>query len=460
MLKTHARFGLLALALGSGLLASALLNASANAGTTENNAAITVNELREHLFLLASDEYEGRGAGLAGGIKAGDYLAKEMKRLGLKGGGDQGSYFQNYTVKGKKLRNVVAYLPGSDLKDEVVVLGAHYDHLGFGAYGSLTFSKQKAIHNGADDNASGTTTVLEVAERLALGAKPRRTVVFIWFDGEELGLTGSKHYCKNPRFPMSSTVAMINLDMVGRLKDSPLVVYGENTGSTFKSLVKSANKASKLSFDSKDYMTNNSDHFSFYDKKVPTIAFFTGLHSDYHRPSDDAQKIDYKGMKRIADLTAGLLSSLADADTKPEYKKAKPMGMRGMFEQMQKMFGGDKDALRRFLRQGRSGRRGDRGGRPRFGVSVTALDDQDGTEISRVSPGSVAAKAGVQEGDRIVQFGARKITDFNSLRAAVQKASGQVDVVVLRSGQRKTLKAQFGGVKKAAAKATKKKKLY
>jgi hypothetical protein len=452
-------------------LSLSFLGQPALAGTEEALKTITGKELKDHVAYLASDALEGRGAGQAGGIKAGEYIAKEFKRLALTAGGDNGTYFQNFNAKGKNLRNVIAVLEGSDLANEFVVIGAHYDHLGRGEYGSLDMGRSGHIHNGADDNASGTAGILEIAEAYVEGkVKNRRSIIFMLYDGEEMGLLGSKHYCKKPTRPLASTVAMINMDMIGRLGKKKLVVYGIPTGSTFKALFEQANQSVGLGLNIKDTMTPNSDHASFYQRKIPSIALFTGLHGDYHRPGDDIEKVDVPGMEKIVKLAGGLTLKLANDDARPKYAKAKDGGMESMLEQLRamlgdrfdpsKLFGKDKDGngnnlqdmlKRLFGDRGNRGNRGDGGGRPRFGVRVSGFEGQ-GVRITEVTKGSVAERAGVKAEDVIIRFGAAQIKDFNALRAAVGAARGQLTLVVSRNGKEIKLTADFGGRKTAPVK--------
>lgn len=461
------------------------------AGTDEAVKTITAKELKDHVAYLASDALEGRGAGQDGGKKAGAYIAKEFKRLGLKPGGDNGTFFQNFKAKGKNLRNVIAVLEGTDLKNEYVVIGAHYDHLGHGEYGSLDMGRSGHIHNGADDNASGTAGVIEIAEAYVEGrVKLRRSIIFMLYDGEEMGLLGSKHYCSSPTFPLASTIAMVNMDMIGRLGKKKLVVYGVPTGSTFKAQFDRANKNISLGLNVKDTMTPNSDHASFYAKKIPSIALFTGLHGDYHRPGDDIEKVDVPGMVKIVRLAGNLTAEIANDDAKPKFAKAKDGGMESMLEQLRamlgdrfdpkKLFGGEgegdmRERLKKLFgnrgnrggenRGNRGGEnrgdRGNRGARPRFGVQVAGFEEGQGVKVAEVYKGSVAEKAGLKADDIIVSFAGTKITDFNALRGAVGSARGNVAVVVSRGGQTLNLTANFGGKKRVGASKTKKKaKLY
>ena len=222
------------------------------------------------------------------------------------------------------VKNVVGVLEGEGpLAEETIILGAHYDHLGNGGNGSLA-PWTRAIHNGADDNASGTSTLLEVARRLASRPqKSRRRLMFIAFTAEERGLNGSSHYVKNPLVPLENTVAMLNMDMVGRLTDSKLVVYGTGTAVEFDGLIEGLNKRYQFQITKKPTGYGPSDHQNFYKQKIPVFHFYTDTHSDYHRPSDDFGKINVAGMLRIADLVAEIADRIDGADERPVYQDTK-----------------------------------------------------------------------------------------------------------------------------------------
>lgn len=250
---------------------------------------------------LADDQLEGRLAGSAGERCAGDFIARRFQQLGLQPAGDNGTYFQSFDVASASNphapagtgRNVVAFLEGADakLKHEYVIIGAHYDHLGMGAFGSTSGSSTPAIHNGADDNASGVAALLEVAERLSK-KKPARSVLFLTFSGEESGLIGSAYYTNHALRPLTQARAMINMDMVGRLGQGPLIVYGIGTAQEWKDLVNKAAGKRNVALTLIDDGYGASDHTSFYLKDIPVLHFFTNVHGDYHKPSDDWEKID------------------------------------------------------------------------------------------------------------------------------------------------------------------------
>lgn len=218
--------------------------------------------------------------------------------------------------------NVVGTIPGKgELEGETIVLGAHYDHVGMGGYGSLA-PGTIAVHNGADDNASGTSALLSAAELLAESLRDvasHRRMVFIAFSGEERGLLGSKHYVRNARFPIDQTAAMINMDMVGRLKNNELTVYGTGSADTLDGILEEANVKGQFNLFKVASGYGPSDHQSFYVAGVPVLFFFTGLHNDYHRPSDDFDKIDFGGMARITDTVSDVAFQLAIRKDRPKY---------------------------------------------------------------------------------------------------------------------------------------------
>ncbi len=218
--------------------------------------------------------------------------------------------------------NVLGLLPGKGgLADQTVVVGAHYDHVGMGGYGSLA-PGTVAIHNGADDNASGTSAMLAIAERMMgrlADAKSHRQILFMGFSAEERGLLGSQHYVRNPVIPLESTVAMVNLDMVGRLRDNELTIYGTGSAPTFDGLDERANEDYKFDLFKVRSGYGPSDHQSFYTAGVPVLFFFTGLHDNYHRPTDDFDKIEFGGLTRITDIVSDVTYELATLEQRPEY---------------------------------------------------------------------------------------------------------------------------------------------
>lgn len=309
-----------------------------------------------------------------------------------------------------EVKNVLGVLEGKGpLAEECVVIGAHYDHLGWGGAGSLE-PNQKAIHNGADDNASGVAVLLEVAQMLASRPEPlRRTVVFIAFTGEESGLVGSSHYVQNPLRPLDRTVAMLNLDMVGRLRDDKLMVNGSGTAKSFDALLDRLNSRYGFLLAKSPSGYAPSDQMLFYAKQVPVLQFFTGTHEDYHRPSDDFEKLSVSGMRRIALFVTDLAAAIGDGDRRPEYVALTPPVRTG-------------------------------GQRPYFGSIPEFAHNGQGYILSGVVKGSPAERAGLQQGDVIVRFGGSKVGNLEDFDAALRRYHGgdRVPVIALRGNQERT----------------------
>lgn len=366
--------------------------------------------------------------------------------------------------------NVVGILPGSDpkLKDETIVIGAHYDHLGRGGEGSLA-PREGDIHHGADDNASGTAGLLELARMLSTQpSKPRRTIVFIAFSGEEEGLLGSDFYVNHPLLPLAGTVAMINMDMIGRLQESKLIIGGVGTASDWRSLIVSENGAEKMlksavatrESDSTTYHVNvkgeplpsgypivvgangepvvtadisklpaaravipftltlnedgfgPSDHSSFYSKQVPVLFFWTGTHDDYHKPSDTADKINYEGEARIVAFVERIIRDIDKSDKRPTYTLAKS------------------DPQQRT------------GFRVYLGTIPNYADSNDGLKLDGVRDDSPAAKCGLKAGDKVVKLAGRDVKNVYDYTYALgeMKAGQEYEVEVIRDGKRLTMK--------------------
>lgn len=281
------------------------------------------------------------------------------------------------TPSSRVSNNVIGTIDGrGPLANESIVVGAHYDHVGLGGYGSLA-PGTIAIHNGADDNASGTAALIAIAQQLKrrlAGAESYRRVIAIAFTGEERGLVGSRHYVRHPRFDLSSTVSMINLDMVGRLRDNELTVYGTGSGDQLDEILSDANQRGGFNLFKVSTGFGPSDHQSFYERGVPVLFFFTGLHQDYHRPSDDSEKINFTGLNRITDTVCDVAFDLATRSQAPQHQSTEDKG----------------PPIRRQLTAV-------------MGVRVT--DSDQGVMISGFHPESAAREGGVQIGDRLDRIG-------------------------------------------------------
>ena len=316
------------------------------------------------------------------------------------------------------VKNVIGVLEGSGpLADETVVIGAHYDHVGRGGRDSLSPGSTD-IHNGADDNASGTASLLELARRLAARPqKPARRIVFIAFTAEESGLIGSARYCQEPIFPLEKTIAMLNMDMVGRLVDNKLTVFGTGTSPHWNELLDKLGKAAGFDLTKKPEGFGPSDQSSFYAKKIPVLHFFTGNHPDYHRPSDDWEKINVPGIEKVTDFIEEVALDTANNPKKPEYvaitSTANP------------------------LREG---------SRPYFGSIPDFGTDKPGYALAGVGPGSPAEKGGLKAGDRIIQINQTKIGNLEDFDLALRKfAAGDViEVTAARGEQEVKLKITLG----------------
>lgn len=314
--------------------------------------------------------------------------------------------------------NVVGYLEGNDSrsKNEIVIIGAHYDHLGMGENGSLSPRPGREIHNGADDNASGTAGLLELAEAFSRRRSDlKRSLVFIAFSGEEQGLLGSRHYVSHPIFPLEKTVAMINMDMIGRMKDKRLIIGGSGSSPVWKELLVRLNKETGFELKFQDDGFGPSDHSSFYGKDVAVLFFFTGVHQDYHRPSDDYQRIDTASQEKVLKLIYQTVLEVSDFDGRPLFTK-----------------------VRESSRQEATGEF-----RVYLGTIPDYGEDVEGVKISGVREGSPAETAGLKGGDVIVECGGRKIKNIYDYTYVLQefKVGQIVDIVVLRGEQRVTFKA-------------------
>jgi hypothetical protein len=325
-----------------------------------------------------------------------------------------------------QVKNVIGVLEGSGpLADETVVIGAHYDHVGYGGFGSLQRNlTTPTIHHGADDNGSGTTGVIELARRFgeqqAKGRQGRR-LVFMTFSGEESGLVGSAYYCKHPLLPLDKTVAMVNLDMIGRLrpdataKKDRILVEGSGTAVAFENLLDSLAKKHNVIFSkTASGLGGSSDHTSFCRQNVPVIFYWTGYHADYHRPSDTADKINVNGMRRIVDLAEDTASYLATVSPRPEFVKVASSAPRAPSD-----------------------------GRPNVTMGIVMdYSAQDKVVIEEVREGRAAAKAGLKAGDRITEWNGKPVKNPASYTAFLSghKKGDVVELSILRGDQKMTVK--------------------
>lgn len=362
-----------------------------------------ITQIQADVAFLADDKLEGRSTGTKGEKAAADYIAKRFKEIGLEPKGTNG-YFQDFTFMPKKHphgkvnfidsigkksitgRNVLGFINNNAAY--TVIIGAHFDHLGYGDQGSLYRGKEKLIHNGADDNASGVAVMLTLAEKLKNTNKGNNYLLMA-FSGEEMGLLGSNYFVKHATISLDSANYMLNMDMVGRLKkDSALAIYGVGTSPYFKQVVEAYNNKFKLI--EKESGVGPSDHTSFYLNDIPVLHFFTGQHKDYHRPSDDYDKLNYKGMEAISNYIYNIISDLDDNGKMP-FRKTK----------------NESDSAPRF--------------KVTLGVVPDYMFEGNGMRIDGVSENKPAQKAGIRKGDVVIQLGEHKVEDMMSYMKALSK---------------------------------------
>ena len=348
--------------------------------------------------------------------------------------GDRAFLAASVQPKAVEARNVVALLPGSDptLAHEVVIVGAHYDHLGLGGEGSLDPDAFGEVHNGADDNASGTSGLIEIARRLAEGdRRPARSILFLAFTAEEKGLWGSTHYVRNPLVPIDQSIAMLNLDMIGRLEGRTLTVMGVGTAEEWTEVLRAANQATArpLTIATSPDGFGPSDHSSFYGEGLPVLHFFSNTHVDYHRPSDDWEKVDIEGLGQIVDLVSEVVFDLAGVAGSDERIALTPV---------------EADAALAHGQPLSSTTGGGYG--PYLGTIPDMVPVDSGLRLTGVREGSPAAVAGIRGGDIVVEFGGSEVGDIYAYTYALQdhEPGDAVEIVVLRDGERLTFTAVLG----------------
>ena len=380
------------------------------------------NEIKEDVAYLANDKLEGRQTGTEGEKIAADYLVNRFQNIGLEPKGSDG-YIQSYYFKPKTDphkevefttnadstitgRNVIGYINNN--AKTTIVIGAHYDHLGYGGEGSLYREKDKAIHNGADDNASGVAVLLDIATRLKIKneqskIKDKNNYLFMAFSGEEMGLLGSNYFSKNPTIDAKSMNYMINMDMIGRMKaDSTLAVYGVGTSPMFKQTLKANNEKFKLI--QNESGVGPSDHTSFYLIDIPVLHFFTGQHEDYHKPSDDSEKLNYDGMNLISDYIFDIIVDLDD-NGELAFRKTK----------------NESEETPRF--------------KVGLGVVPDYLFDGKGMRIDGTREETPAFAAGLQKGDVVIKLGDSNVTDMMSyMRALSLFEKGNEAAITIKRG--------------------------
>ena len=389
----------------------------------ENEPKVAENKIKEDVAFLADDKLEGRQTGTRGETLAADYLVERFKAIGLQSKGTEG-YLQSFSFKPKTdphsevefTTNADSTITGNNIigfidnnAKTTILIGAHYDHLGFGGEGSLYREKDKAVHNGADDNASGVAVLLNLASRLKIKndqaeIKDKNNYLFMSFSGEEMGLLGSNYFSKNPTIDAASINYMINMDMVGRMNvDSTLAVYGTGTSPMFKQTLKSNNENFKLV--ENESGVGPSDHTSFYLIDIPVLHFFTGQHEDYHKPGDDSEKLNYEGMNLISDYIYTIISDLDD-NGELAFRKTK----------------NESEETPRF--------------KVGLGVVPDYLYDGKGMRIDGTREETPAFNAGLQKGDVVLKLGDSTITDMMSyMRALSVFDNGDETNITVKRGE-------------------------
>ncbi len=415
------------------LLISFLLITACSQSESYLSKDVTPLDIETHITFLASDSLKGREAGTANEALAANYIADHFRDFGLEPAGDNETYFQEFTINTAVLRNphasqgdmeegekrlsknVVGLLQGTADSDDVIIIGAHYDHLGYGEFGSLSSSDEPRIHNGADDNASGTAGVLELAQYFAEN-RPEKDLLFIGFSGEEMGLLGSAHYADNPTVDLDNAIAMINMDMIGRMTDKKLLIFGIGTADKWEVIADSANTGG-LDLNLVEDGTGASDHTSFYYKNIPVLHYFTDTHADYHRPSDDTEYVNFNGTALALHHLVRVVVQL-DGLTKADMEFIEAPG-----EQRQSM-----------SLEG-----------PTLGVLPDYGYDGRGMKITGVTNGRAAEQAGVQGGDIIIGLGGEELEDIYGYMGALNKLKkGQLTTItVLRDGEEITMDLQL-----------------
>jgi Zn-dependent M28 family amino/carboxypeptidase len=398
----------------------------------KNEPKIAENNIKEDVTFLADDKLEGRQTGTQGEALASEYIIERYKTIGLDPKGTNG-YLQPFSFKPKTDphkevefttnadstitgNNVIGYINNN--ANTTIVIGAHYDHLGFGGEGSLYRGEEKAIHNGADDNASGVAVMLNLASRLKIKndnsqIKDNNNYLFMAFSGEEMGLLGSNYFSKNPTITAESINYMINMDMVGRMKaDSTLAVYGTGTSPMFKQTLKANNNKFKLV--ENESGVGPSDHTSFYLIDVPVLHFFTGQHEDYHKPGDDSDKLNYEGMNLISDYIYQIITDLDD-NGELAFTKTK----------------NESEETPRF--------------KVGLGVVPDYLYDGKGMRIDGTREETPAFNAGLQKGDVVIKLGDSTITDMMSYMRALSvfEKGDEADITVVREDKTIETKVKF-----------------
>lgn len=381
--------------------------------------------IQDHVEWLADEGLEGRLAGTSGESKAANYVADQFLQSGLIPEGDDGTFFQQFVLEGPIpqamqmvnhiSRNVVARVEGSGNTEQAIIVGAHYDSQGRGGMISMETDEDPGIHPGADDNASGTAGLLWLADHFSENT-PEKDIIFIAFSGEEMGLLGSGFYVDQMEMSPDSVVAMINLDMIGRMENNRLTIFGTGTAERWESILDEIGTDS-LEIARTPAGTGASDHASFHEARIPVLHYFTGTHDDYHRTTDTPEKINYDGIKKVVEHTVKVISRL-------DRLQALEMGFQESSDPRGSTF--DFDG-------------------PTLGVLPDYSYSGSGFKIDGVREGDPAEEAGMLRGDVIVKMGEIEIADIYDYMESLGEfqRGDELSVTVLRNGEEVVLKIRF-----------------
>lgn len=400
------------------------LSMGASLHLNAQNDWFAISKINQHVSALAHDSMRGRATGSEGETMAANYIISQFKAFGLKPLAGDNNWKQAFDFKTEshgaearvgKANNVIAWLDNNAPLN--IIIGAHYDHLGEGEDGhSLDPAAKGKIHNGADDNASGVAGLIELARYFAKNAERERfNILFVAFSGEELGLLGSDWFVQHPSIDLAKVNCMINMDMIGRLNPAKpqLTVSGSGTAAVWENLLRSFSSAAmEIKTDSSGL--GPSDHASFYKKNIPALHFFTGSHADYHKPSDDVEKINSRGIEAVLMVIAGLIEKLPDEKLTFLKTRNASQGSRASFKVS-------------------------------LGIMPSYANSENGLKAEAILDGKPGAKAGMKDGDVIVRIGEHVVKDIQTYMEALGKfEKGQkTSVTVIRDTQTLTLPIEF-----------------
>jgi len=386
--------------------------------TTDFTSDTDANDVRQHIEYISSDDLKGRLAGTPEEARAAAYIAGHFDRFGLTPASEDGRFYQFFTLEGPMVqamqiedhasRNVIAYVRGTETPQHWIIIGAHYDGQGEGGFISMDGDNGKKIHNSADDNASGTAGLLELAHYFSENPG-QKSILFIAFSGEELGLLGSRYFVENPVIDQDSADAMINLDMIGRLNENTLSIMGTGSSDIWHDLMNEIGVSDSLEIQTVDSGTGASDHAPFYESEIPVLHYFTGTHENYHRASDTADKINYPGTVQVINHVKNLVQNLSSVDSEDitftETERVERPVMRS-------------DGVR-------------------LGVVPDYTWSGNGMKITGVQAETPAKTAGLEAGDVIIRIAGEDVSDIYEYIQQLNrfKPGNQTTIEVLREGK-------------------------